>query len=118
MATATLSDVARLALALPGVEEIVRFRHRAWRASDVFVWERPYSKADRAREPVVFDGEIIALTVTDEGEKRALIEAEPQYFFTISHFDGYNAVLLRLDSVPLKRLDEAITEAYQTVTGS
>lgn len=109
---ATIDDVARIALALPDVEEIVRFRHRAWRHGSVFAWDRPYSNADRRREPVIHEGAIAAIGVADEHEKHALVEGEPEYFFTIEHFEGYNAVLVRLDAIPLARLAEAISEAY------
>jgi len=34
-------------------------------------------------------------------------------FFTIPHFDGYAAVLVRLDRVALDELDELIEDAWR-----
>ena len=43
----TVEDAARLALALPEVNEGTRFGHRTWFvAGQGFAWERPLSKAD------------------------------------------------------------------------
>ena len=39
------------------------------------------------------------MRVTDEGEKLALIASDQDVFFTIHHFDGYDAVLLHLDRI-------------------
>jgi hypothetical protein len=50
--------------------------------------------------------------VPDEGAKRALVAAEPEIYFTTSHFDGYPAVLCRLDGLDPQGLTELVSEAW------
>jgi hypothetical protein len=50
--------------------------------------------------------------VPDEGAKRALIADEPDVYFTTSHFDGYPAVLARLDALDEAALTELAGEAW------
>ena len=107
-------DVRRAALALPETAEAVSRGLLQWRVADrLFVWERPLRKPDLAAlgrgAP---DGAILGARVEDEGEKRALIEAEPELFFTIPHFAGYPAILTRLDSLGIERLGTLVTEAW------
>ncbi len=118
---ATYDDVARLAAALPDVEETVGGGHYAGRrwtvAGKTFAWERPFSKADLKRfgdEPVP-QGPILAVVVEDLGEKEAVLEEGMPGFFTIPHFDGYAGVLIRLDEVRDVDLEEALLEAWGTV---
>jgi hypothetical protein len=80
----------------------------------LFVWERPLRTPDVA-EVGPQQGLIAGVRVADEGEKRALIESAPEVFFTIHHFDGYNAVLLRLDRISRERLGEVIVDSWIAV---
>jgi len=111
---ATLADVRRLAMALPEVTEKLSWGRVGWRVRDKgFVWDRPLGKADRAAlGDAAPDGEILGVRVTDEGEKSALIASEPDVFFTIPHFDGYPAVLFRLDLIEPDELAELVTDAW------
>jgi hypothetical protein len=112
----TYGDVARLTSALPEVEDGARYRgNRTWAVrGKVFAWERPFSKADLRRfgdaEPPA--GPILAVAVEDLGEKEAVLSAHPASFFTIPHFDGYAAVLVRLDAVNEAELAEALEDAW------
>ena len=52
-----------------------------------------------------------------ESEKRALVDDERLPFFTIDHFNGYNAVLVqqsRLGEISRDELAEIITDAWLT----
>jgi hypothetical protein len=112
---ATFDDVARLACDLPEVTENERHGHRTWFISGkAFAWERPFSKADIKRfggEPPPA-GPILAVRVEDLGEKEAVLAANPGAFFTIPHFDGYSAVLIKLPDVTGQALREAITDGW------
>src|SRR6476659_8056601 len=62
--------------------------------------------------------DLIVITTPTEVEKRALVEDETTPFFTIPHFDGYNAVLVqqsRLGELTRVELAEVLTEAWAAV---
>jgi hypothetical protein len=112
---ATLDDVAQLAAELPEVTEGERFGNRTWYVGGkAFAWDRPFSKADIRRfgDQVPPDGPILAVTVGDLSEKEAVLAANPDVFFTISHFDGYAAVLIQLPEVSARALRDALTDGW------
>ena len=41
-----------------------------------------------------------------------MISSAPEIYFTITHFDGYSAVLVRLDVIGADELRELIVEAW------
>jgi hypothetical protein len=111
----TIEDAGQMALALPEVVEGERHGTRMWSvAGKCFAWERPFSKADikRCGETSPPDGPILAVRVLDLDDKEAVLKAEHKGFFTISHFDGYAAVLIQLRSAGKKALREAIVDAW------
>jgi hypothetical protein len=111
----TIDEAGRLASGLPEVEEGERHGNRTWSvAGKVFMWERPFGKADlkrfgRERPP---DGPILAVRVADLGDKEATLAANPKTFFTIPHFDGYAAVLIKMKTVGERALRDAIEEGW------
>jgi hypothetical protein len=112
---ALLEDVRRLALALPETsEDSSRDGLAFWRVKDkLFVWERPLRKSDlKALGDAAPTGTILGARVPDVGAKEALVEAEPDVYFTIPHFNGYPAVLVKLDNISVSDLDELIVEAW------
>ena len=103
-------DVARLALGLP---ETVEDRG-TWRVRKKgFVWERPLRKADLdALGPSAPSGPILGARLADVGEKDALIASNPGVYFTTPHFDGYPAILVRLENIAEDELRELIIDAW------
>jgi hypothetical protein len=111
---ATWEDVARTALALPEATERVSRGNRQWCVKDkLFVWERPLRKTDLAAlGDAAPEGPILGARVEHEGAKRALIESDPDIYFTTPHFDGYPAILARLEALDAAELTELVTEAW------
>ncbi|MGY1618780.1 MmcQ/YjbR family DNA-binding protein [Geodermatophilus sp. SYSU D00691] len=112
---ATWDDVSRACLALPEAEEVVsREGHRQWRVrGKAFAWERPLRRRDvEELAGAAPEGPVLAASVPDEGAKFALVADEPAVFFTTHHFDGYAAVLCRLDALPAATLTELVGEAW------
>lgn len=111
---ATWDDVARIALALPETNERTSRDLRQWRVRDkLIVWERPLRKSDLAAlGDAAPDGPILGARVEHEVAKRALLQSEPDLYFTTQHFDGYPIVLVRLDRIGLDDLTELTTEAW------
>ena len=111
---ATWDDVRRLALALPETSEEVSRDLRHWRVKDKgFVWERPLRRGDiEALGEAAPDGPILGARVEHLGAKEALLADDPGVFFTTPHFDGYPAILVRLERIGLEDLNEVIVEAW------
>jgi hypothetical protein len=111
---ATWDDVARLALALPETSEGETRGRRSWQVKDKhFVWERPLNRSDlKQLGDAAPDGPILGARVEHEGAKRALIESDPDVYFTIPHFDGYPAILILLDRIGVEELKEVVVEAW------
>jgi len=86
---ASFDDVRRIALSLPETSERTGRGNAQWRVRDkLFVWERPLLGPDL----------------------RAL--GDDAVFFTTPHFDGYPAVLARLEVIAPDELHELIVEAW------
>jgi hypothetical protein len=111
---ATWDDVRRIALALPETSERLSRDLRQWLVRDKgFVWERPLRRADvRTLGDDAPGGPILGARVEHLGAKDALLADDPGVFVTTPHFDGYPAILVRLDQATLEDLDELIVEAW------
>lgn len=107
-------DVRRIALALPQTSERLSRDLRQWRVRDkLFVWERPLRRSDlEALGNDAPEGPILGARVEHVGAKEALIAEDPAVFFTTPHFDGYAAILVRLDGIALDDLHEVVVEAW------
>jgi hypothetical protein len=111
---ATQADVRRIALSLPAVEEekdrfafsvLNKGKHKGF----VWVWmERVVPK-----KPRVPNLGVIAVRVANVGQKEALLSANPEKFFTEPHYNGFPAVLVRLDAVTVADLKLLIAEAWR-----
>jgi hypothetical protein len=107
-------DVRRIALGLPETTERSAHGQPAWRVRDkLFVWDRPLRQSDyEALGDGAPEGPVLGARVADEGVKEALIASDPEVYFTTPHFDGYPAVLVRLDAITQRELGELITDAW------
>jgi hypothetical protein len=79
----------------------------------LFVWERPLRQSDlKALGDSAPDGPILGARVEHEIAKQALIADDPNVFFTTPHFDGYPAILVQLEKIDVKTLEEVVVEAW------
>ena len=106
---ADADDVRRVALALPHVEEVPSDGFDFRVGGKGFVWSYPERRPGRPR---VIRTDIAVLFVGDEAEKQALLQGEPDVFFTTPAYDGWPLVLLRLAEVDTDRLAELIHDAW------
>jgi len=111
---ASWDDVRALALAMPDTAEVVSRGMRFWRVHEkLFVWERPLRNSDlRALGDAAPDGPILGARVEHLGAKEALLADEPAVYFTTPHFDGYPAVLVRLERIARDELEELVADAW------
>jgi hypothetical protein len=99
----------RIALSLPAATQ----HGTQFRVNDkLFAWtylERVAGHRSRVERP-----DILAVRVTGEGEKHALIAEDPGKFFTTEHYNGYPAVLVRLPAIDVDELTELLTDVWRT----
>lgn len=107
---ADASDVRRLALALPFVEEIDSDGFDFRVAGKGFVWSYPER---RPGQPRTIRTDIAVLYVGDEAEKQALVLGEPEVFFTTTAYDGWPLVMVTLTALDVHRLRELIVDAWR-----
>jgi hypothetical protein len=111
---ASQADVRRIALSLPETEEgdgrfAFSVRNKGKLKGFAWVWmERIQPKKPRVANPGV-----LAVRVANEGQKEALISAEPQKFFTEPHYAGFPAVLVRLAEVNARELRTLLEEGWR-----
>ena len=110
------ADVRRIAMSLPGTEEAsdkLAFSapHKGKAGGYAWVWqERVTPKKPRMPNP-----NVLAVRVANLAQKDLLIAAEPMKFFTEPHYNGFPAVLVRLDAVSVEDLEILIAEAWRCV---
>jgi hypothetical protein len=112
---ATWDDVRQLALALPQtVEGSSPEGFLTWSVkSKTFAWERPLRRGDlEALGDAAPQGPVLAARVPDLGAKEALLAEAGDSYFTTPHFNGYPAILVRLDRIAVPDLEELLVEAW------
>lgn len=107
-------EVRRIALALPETSEDEDYfgfavLNHGKRKGFVWAWrERIHPK--KARVPSTT---VVAVRVADLQEKEALLASGDDSLFTEPHYNGYPAVLVRLESVRPETLAELIEDAWR-----
>ncbi|MFZ4508633.1 MAG: MmcQ/YjbR family DNA-binding protein [Fimbriimonas sp.] len=112
---ATLDDVRRICSSLPGAieggEERFGFSVLVKGKGKGFVWT--WAERVHPRKPKVINESVVAVVVPSLLTKDLLIEANPNAFFTEDHYNGYPAILVRLDRVELEELESVLYEAWK-----
>ena len=110
----TQDDVRTIALSLPEVTEATdRFAfsvlNKGKQKGFAWVWnERVEPKKPRVPRP-----DVIAVRVDGEEAKQFLVSAVPDVFFTEPHYNGFPAVLIRLEAIALEQLEEMVIAAWR-----
>jgi hypothetical protein len=55
----------------------------------------------------------LVVRVIDLPDREALVQGQPEVFFTTPHYDGYPAVLVRLEEIDPVELAELIEDAWR-----
>ncbi len=97
----TWEDVVAVATRYPGVEETTSYGTPSLKVGKKLL--------ARLRT----DPGAIVLKVTDLEEKEALLAGQPAAFFTTPHYDGYPAVLARLEALERPLLEELVEDAWR-----
>ena len=111
---ATRDDVRRIAVSLPGTEEArnhfaFEVRNKGKLKGFAWVWmERVMPKKPRVPNPGV-----IAVRVPNLAHKDLMVSLEPVKFFTEPHYEGFPAVLVRLDAVSIAELKVLLEDAWR-----
>jgi hypothetical protein len=111
---ATQADVRRIALKLPGAEEgstgfSFAVPNKGKLKGFAWVWmERIAPKKPRVPNPGV-----LAVRVANLAHRDLLLAAEPAKFFTEPHYNGFPAVLVRLDAVSSADLKMLLEEGWR-----
>jgi hypothetical protein len=59
------------------------------------------------------DPDALVMRVSDMGEREALLQGQPDAFFTTPHYDDAPYVLIRLEAVDPEELAELVEEAWR-----
>ena len=106
----TADDVRRIALSLPHTsQDGSKISYAVGGKAFTWTWKkRIHEKRARVEQLDVF-----AVRVSGEEEKAVLIAADPEKFFTEPHYNGYPAVLVRLEAIDEDELTELLTDAWR-----
>lgn len=66
------------------------------------------------RKPRIRRADILAVRVSGGAETQSLIDADPAVYFTVDHYRGYPAVLVRLPAIDVDELRELLTDGWRT----
>ena len=111
---ASQTDVRRIALSLPAVEQpegrfAFAVRNKGKLKPFVWVWMERVSP----KKPRVPNHDVVAVRVADLAEKDRLLSANATMFFTEPHYDGFPAVLVRLEALSAAALKRLIKAAWR-----
>jgi len=60
------------------------------------------------------DPDALVIRVPDMEDKEAMLEGDPDVYFTTPHYDGYPFVLVRLEAINKDELTGLIEDAWRT----
>jgi hypothetical protein len=97
----TWDDVVKIGTQFPGVETSTSYGTPSLKVRDKFMC--------RLRT----NPDALVIRVSDMGEREALLQGQPDAFFSTPHYDGAPYVLVRLEVVDPTELAELVEEAWR-----
>jgi hypothetical protein len=94
-------------------EEHFGFSVRAGSKWKGFAWL--WSERVEPKQPKVPNPGVLAVRVANAGEKEMLLASDPDKFFTEPHYNGFPAILVRLDAIEADELEELLIDAWRCV---
>jgi hypothetical protein len=110
----TFADVERWALHLPETTSTPSYGGAPALRVNKKMFARLRGEMAEDRDELTGEayGEVLMVGVADLGEKEALLSSDPRAYFTVPHYDGYPAVLVRLAEVDPDELRELLAESW------
>ena len=108
-------DVRAIAMSLAGVVEVASDGFDFRVDGHGFAWSYPERSPGRPR---IIRSDVAVLFVGDEAEKQALLQGEPDLFFTAAGYGHAPLVMVRLELVDRARLEELMTDAWHMRSAS
>ncbi len=104
-------DLRRLALGLDGVTENGEDSFEFSRDGRGMAWPYPERVHPKKARVPRYDQFVVRVATADD--KEALLQGEPDAFFTTDHYNGYGGVIVRLDAIDEARLAEILRDAWE-----
>ena len=111
---ATAAQARRIALTLAGTVSSttdLAFAVEVKGKLKGYAWS--WKERIEAKKPRVPNLGVLAIRVSNTGQKALMIAAEPEKFFTEPHYNGYPAVLVRLAKVRVAEIRVLLEEAWR-----
>ena len=110
----TQADVRRLALNLPEVSEGTDgFGFSVLNKGKARAIAWAWNERIEPRKPRMPNPNVLAIRVSGEEEKQFLMGAQPDVFFTEPHYNGFPAILVRLEAITMDQLEELLAAAWR-----
>jgi len=97
----TWDDVVKIGTRFPGVEASTSYGTPSLKVRDKFMCRQRTNP------------DALVIRVSDMGEREALLQGQPDAFFSTPHYDGSPYVLVRLEAVDPTELAELVEEAWR-----
>lgn len=119
IAMTTFDDIREICLALPGSVEgegrfgfsvVVKGKHKG------YCWT--WMERVQPKKPKVENERVLAVLVPGLAAKEVLLDSDPRCLFTEPHYNGFPAVLVRLDEIAPAELEPLLEDAWRSLTGS
>ena len=113
---ATQADVRRISLSFPETEEAKDdFAFSVWNKGKLkgFAWV--WKERVNPKKPRVPNHAVMAIRTANVAQRDVLLAADSKKFFTEPHYNGFPAVLVRLEAVTVADLKVLIADAWTSM---